>query len=455
MKVRKTTKKQAQAQQLIYDVFTNNGVVGFETEDRDKLELHFDFKDVFRIDNALANELPEFKDVFYTEDLTRYIGTSITRVVEEALEPELLVVPNLFQQIKYEGPGRTVEIGSLGAIHAAEVPEGQEYEEAEFNYGQGYIIQLGIAKHGLKMRVTEEVIADNLFDVFGLWLRMAGRALARHKEEYAIKLINDSGYTVFDNGSPDDAIIGTTNGRNIEGVPNGSMTTSDIFDMWIFGYLRGFNYDTLLINPLAWKVFMNDTKLRETLLSNGAVASNRGPDGSGSNTGFGVGSFGNKGYQYNSTGNMYPNGSQIPGVDPFTTQLNPLGSTFNIAPKYLPSPLKILVSPFVEYREANYAAGAGASGDDDLYVCDIIMADSQNAGLLMTKEGVSMDEWNDPERDVRAMKIKERWGMALLAQGKGVAVARNVAIQDNFDFDNVNSQNLKELGSKDAYIAED
>ena len=64
MKVRKTTKKQAQAQQLIYDVFTNNGIVGYETEDRDKLELQFDFKDVFKIDGALSNELPEFKDVF-------------------------------------------------------------------------------------------------------------------------------------------------------------------------------------------------------------------------------------------------------------------------------------------------------------------------------------------------------------------------------------------------------
>lgn len=305
MKVTKTTKKQAQAQQLIYDVFTNNGIVGYETEDRDKLELQFDFKDVFKIDGALSNELPEFKDVFYTEDLTRYIGTSITRVVEEALEPELLVVPNLFQQISYEGPGRTVEIGSLGAIHAAEVPEGQEYEEVDFNYGQGYIIQLGIAKHGLKMRVTEEVIADNLFDVFGLWLRMAGRAMARHKEEYAIKLINDSGYDVFDNAAPAGTILGVTNGRGIDGKANGSMTVSDIFDMWIFGYLRGFNYDTLLINPLSWKVFMNDPKVREILLANGAVASNRQPGGNGANTGFGVGSFGNKGYQYNSTGNFY------------------------------------------------------------------------------------------------------------------------------------------------------
>ena len=43
MKISKLTSKQAHAQKLIYDIFTNNGVVGVETEDRDKLSLQFDF----------------------------------------------------------------------------------------------------------------------------------------------------------------------------------------------------------------------------------------------------------------------------------------------------------------------------------------------------------------------------------------------------------------------------
>jgi len=60
----------------------------------------------------------------------------------------------------------------------------------------------------------------------------------------------------------------------------------------------------------------------------------------------------------------------------------------------------------------------------------------------MTKEGVSIDEWRDPEVDMRAMKIKERWGMALLSQGKGVAVARDMVIADNHVFDNVNQVTL-------------
>ena len=128
---------------------------------------------------------------------------------------------------------------------------------------------------------------------------------------------------------------------------------------------------------------------------------------------------------------------KVAGPNPFTTDLNPLGNTYNIAPKYLPSPLKVIVSPHVPYRAAT---GIGTSGDqtEAVKVTDIYMADSANCGLLMTKEGVSMDEWNDPERDIRAMKLKERWGMALLAQGKGVACARDVVLKDNYVFDNVN-----------------
>jgi len=442
MKVTKLTAKQAHAQKLIYDIFTNNGIVGIETEDKDALNLHFDFKDVFSIGKHMEAEgIDEFKDVFFTEDLTRFIGTTVTSLVQEAIEPDLLVVPNLFKQIAYEGPGRTVEIGAMGAFHAAEVPEGQEYPEADMSFGEGHIIQLGIAKHGLKMRMTQEVIDDNLFDVFGMWLRMSGRALARHKEEYGIALLNDMGQTIFSN-SDDSGELGYTKGRGIDGKFNGSMTINDVFDMWAYGYLRGFNYDTLLMNPLAWKTFMNDPKMREILFANGVIATNGLPNGGGTQT-FGTG-FGGLGYKQDPTGRN-PQEGGVAGPNPFVTTLNPLGSSFNIAPKYLPSPLKVIVSPHVKYASGATGANAGADNvadDSSVYVTDIIMADSQNAGLLMTKEGISVDEWKDPEVDIHAMKIKERWGMALLAQGKGVGIAKDVVIKDNYVFDNVNQVSL-------------
>ena len=171
------------------------------------------------------------------------------------------------------------------------------------------------------------------------------------------------------------------------------------------------------------------------MFSNGVISTNRVPAGSGAST-FGS-SFGQLGYQPDPTGNDFNSlsAAQVAGPNPFTQSLNPLGASFNIAPRYLPSPLKVIVSPHVGYRTATASGGS-------VKVADVIMADSQNCGLLMTKEGVSIDEWRDPEVDMRAMKIKERWGMALLSQGKGVAVARDMVIADNHVFDNVNQVTL-------------
>ena len=77
-------------------------------------------------------------------------------------------------------------------------------------------------------------------------------------------------------------------------------------------------------------------------------------------------------------------------------------------------------------------------------------ADGTWGGPEGCKEGVSVDEWNDPERDIRAMKLKERWGMALLAQGKGVACARDVVLKDNYVFENSNAVKLGPLANSGA-----
>ena len=43
------------------------------------------------------------------------------------------------------------------------------------------------------VRVTDEVVEESQWDIVGLWLRAAGRALARHKETFAFKLLNEMG----------------------------------------------------------------------------------------------------------------------------------------------------------------------------------------------------------------------------------------------------------------------
>ena len=420
---------------LVYDAMTNNGIVGLPGNDN--VVAEFGFKDLFQLDTALAGQADlETKDMINTNDLTRFIGTSITKIVQEAIEPELMVIDNLFQEIRYEGPGRQIEIGSVGAFHAGEVAEGGEYPESDWNYGEGDMIAVGVSKHGLKIRVTEEVIEDNLFDVFGLWLRMAGKAMARHKETAAIQLINEFGYDVYDNEDDPgnaghvhaDVELGSTTGRGIDGAFNGTMSADDIFEMYTWLYLRGFVPDTLLMNPLSWRMFMTDPEVREMILKGATLASKRLPMGSGANRGT---SHGGMGLRYGNTGQPLGSSTKVSGMDPWTTDLNPIGSSWEIQPKYLPTPLKVIVSPYVSYTPA--------ASLDKKPLANVIMADSTRSGLLLTKAGVSLDQWDDPERDIMAMKMKERWGLALFEQGKGVAVARNIVIDKNYVFDNVNS----------------
>jgi len=434
-------------QDMVLDVFTNNGIVGLADDDKHIVQMGF--KDLFHMDEAASQiEDTDLRDTVSTFDLTRFIPTTVSRIVREALEPELLIVPNLFQEIRYEGASRQVEIGALGAFHAAEVAEGQEYEEVEFNFADGHMVQLGVSKHGLKMRVTDEVIDDNLFDVFGLWLRLAGRALARHKEEYGIKMVNEFGRDVFDNTTPSTSEKGVCSGRDITGAQNGSMTVDDIFELYVYLFLRGFNPDTLLMSPLAWKVFMTDPETREIIFKGATLATNRLPGGAGS-PGYGTGLNG-LGYRTTATGRGFNtqtggNDNRVAGNNPFVTSLNPLGASFNIAPEYLPSPLRVIVSPHISYKTATVGANTK-------YVTDIVMADSGRCGILLTREGPSVDQWDDPERDIKAMKIKERWGMGLFEQGKGVAVARDVVIDKSYVFDNVNSVTLSTLDNDTALV---
>ncbi len=134
------------------------------------------------------------------------------------------------------------------------------------------------------------------------------------------------------------------------------------------------------------------------------------------------------------------------GANPWTSNLNPLAATYNIAPQYLPSPLTVLVSPFAYYHKALAPITSGTPSVTRAYASThVVMLDSNNCGVLVQRQPVSTEEYDDPARDIRAMKIMEKWGMHLLEQGKAVALAENVVITRNYVFDNSNAVTLQPL----------
>lgn len=378
----------------------------------------------------------ELKDLVTREDLMRFMPQVVETVVREAIEPNLFVVQRLFQQITIE-QGTRIQIGALGALEAGRVGQAGEYPERMLDLDGGDMVAITTDKYGLKISLTEEVVQQNQFDVINVWLRAAGRAMARCKERIGAKLINEMGYPIMDNATPANSYAGSTTGRDITGTPNGSMTATDVFELYAYLLNRGFSPDTLLMHPLAWKTFMTDTEMREVVLQAATVAQVQGgqmaPNWGTGHNGYGLRTAG--------TGTEETSGNTVKGPNAWVQTLNPLGATWQVAPNYLPSPIQVIVTHYVPFT---YGA-QGIERMDTGCVTNVIMVDSNNCGVIGQSEQVRTDRWVDPERDITNIKLREAYGMAVLEQGKAIAKASNVAIARNYNFENRNSVTLGNL----------
>jgi len=445
-------KKLAEDQEIsenIYRIFTNDGYI---------------------VDAGFSQKVT-IKDLLTLPDVQRFVPQVVTRILHEAREPALLI-STIFDRVRLER-GQTIQIGAIGAISVHEVPEGGEYQPSDIVYDSGNMVGLSVRKYGTLLQFTEEMFEDSQWDVIGLWMRAAGRAFARNREQRASLLLNEQGVVYFDNRSPGTVISGVTHGRNIVGTANGSITANDIFDMYAFLAMRGFVPDTLLIHPLAWAVFATDPEMKEIVLENGRLTSRRMPEGGpdpgwgtelnklGWRTtaeGLGLGSTTGAGIAYAGA----PAAADVPatlppatlaafaklGSIPYTTHLSALGATFQVQPRYLPGPLTVLVSPFVPFTASTAASG----NENTVATCSLIMLDSSAVGAFIEKTPLSTQEFNDPLRDTRTMKLRERWGLALYEQGKGVVIAKNVVVTRHYNFQNVNQATVTEINDRTAIV---
>jgi len=441
---RKQLVKDQEITENIYRIFTNDGYI---------------------VDAGFSQKVT-IKDLLTLPDVQRFVPQVVTRILHEAREPAL-VISSIFDRVRLER-GQTIQIGAIGAIAVHEVPEGGEYQTSDIVYDSGNMVGLSVRKYGTLLQFTEEMFEDSQWDVIGLWMRAAGRAFARNREQRASLLLNEQGVVYFDNRTPGTAISGVTHGRNIAGAANGSITANDIFDMYAFLAMRNFVPDTLLIHPLAWAVFATDPEMKEVVLENGRLTSRRMPEGGpdpgwgtelnklGWRTtaeGLGLGSTAGAGTAYAGA----PAAAHVPpglaalgkiGSYPYTSYLSALGATFHVQPRYLPGPLTVLVSPFVPFT-----ASTGASGNENtVATCSLIMLDSNAVGAFIEKTPLTTEEFNDPLRDTRSMKLRERWGLALYEQGKGVVIAKNVVVTRHYNFQNVNNATVTEINDRSAIV---
>lgn len=317
------------------------------------------------------------KEAFGSPDAAALFPKVISRTLREAAEPQLLVTPLL--SVVRLGKGRSLEFPAVNAIQAAEIPEGQEYPEQALAFAKQ--IEGKVSKKGVKLAFTEEVIADSLWDIVGLHVRAAGRALARLKEQIALSRFKDAATVVFDN---DDAGYDSTTGLGIDGLSNDTIRWDDIIDMAAVLMAEKHVPTDFILHPLMWSVFLKDS-----IFHMGGAAS-------AVSTSWG----------YRPT-----------SADAALNATAPMG-------------LNVLVSPFVSFTAKSGQTAAKS---------DIFLIDRNEVGSLLVKDEMSTDQFADPSRDIRQLKMKERYDIVMLGDGEGITVAKNVSLARNYEVGVVNS----------------
>jgi hypothetical protein len=294
--------------------------------------------------------------------------------------------------------GQQITFPAAGAFTAEDIPEGGEYPERKLEVAG--TVTAFIGKSGVKVRITDEMLRYSQYDVMSMHIRAAGRALARHKETKIFNMIRNEGATTFDNNVANKQ----TSGRDSAGTGNGTITLDDLLVMYSKVVAQGFVPNALLMSPLGWLIFSRDPILRAFGFAN------NGP------------MFGPMQGQPGLAKSWYQGGVNVGPVAsaPYAA------TTYTNVPNMFPSPLRVIVSPFLSYTAATTTAAA---------LTDIIMADTNELGIIVVDEDVTNEEWDDPSRDIRTIKFRERYGLGILNEGRAISIAKNVSITKAYDLE--------------------
>lgn len=317
------------------------------------------------------------KEAFASPDAPILFPKVISRTLREAAEPQYLVTPML--NLVRLGKGRSLEFPAVNAIQAAEIPEGQEYPEQALAFIN--TVEGKVSKKGVKVVFTEEVIADSLWDIVGLHVRAAGRAMARYKEQVALERFREAATTVFDNGDGATPANDTT-GVDETGTPNGTFTWEDALEMVAALVSEDKVPTDFIMHPLMWSMFV-----RNAAFSSG-------------------GSFAPQAW-----------GMNIRNAQGTVNGTAPMG-------------LNVILSPFVSFTAKSGSTPAKS---------DVFLIDRNDIGAELRRDDMSTDEFTDPTRDLRALKLKERYDIVTFGgdgsanESPSIVVARNVNLARNYE----------------------
>ncbi|MDY6153159.1 MAG: phage major capsid protein [Terrisporobacter sp.] len=336
------------------------------------------------------------QEALTTTDTVSLIPKIIEGKLREAAEPEYLGT-KFFNTIHVEGGSSAVYvIPVVGELQAYEVGEGGRYKEsyADMNTIENSTLEVRVRKIGTKVSITEEAISDSSWDILGLNVRKMGRAMARYKEEMIFNNFTEHGHIVFDNNIRSANPEAGTTGRGQDGMFNDTLSVEDFLDLTLTLMSNGYNPTDVIMHPLTWVVFA-----RNSMIGNGLT----------------FGALGGN--------NVHPNGGIQGTPAAFGLANNGDGQKMIMTPDQvqnrLPMPLTINFSPFVNFNK-------------ERKTFDMYCLDNREVGVIVQKEGLTTENWTDPEKDIRNLKCKERYGVGILNNGKSITVAKGIAVAPSY-----------------------
>lgn len=336
------------------------------------------------------------QEAISSTDTVKLIPKVIEGKLREAAEPEYLGT-RFFNTVKVDGGNSTVYvIPVIGEVTAYEVGEGTNYKETAFdmNTVENATLEIRVKKIGVRVSITEEAIADSSWDILGINVKKMGRAMARYKEEMIFNAFSTHGHVIFDNALRTSQPAAGTTGLGKDGQPNDTLSVEDFLDLTLALMGNGFNPTDAIMHPLTWVVFA-----RNSMIGNGL-------------------SYGALG-----GGNVHPWGA-VQGTAGFAgLSANGEGQKLIMTPDQvqnrLPVPMAMNFSPWVKFDKINKRF--------DMYVVD-----KTEVGIIAQREGLTTGNWTDPEKDIRNLKCRERYGIGILNNGRAITVARNIAVAPSY-----------------------
>lgn len=355
------------------------------------------------------------QDAVALQNASIVIPHVMTQFVKEGIEP-MLIGTRLLTRIQYQ-PGLQIQFPAIGAIYAEDAGFGQSLPEITVDIGGQATHEIKVGRSGLALKIFEDVMRYSQYNLVAFWLKKAGEALARHKEEKIFRFITEMGTTVFDNVTRSNGLSGSyTSGRDREGLLNGSMTMDDVMTMYTYGLQQGFQMDTILVHPLTWLMWLRDPVLRTFQLQYGGGTwwNPWEGDPSGRND---LASFAPLGEGIGQHNNPPSNAGDAPVATPLVDLDQRLTSRPKM-PGYAGLSFNIIVSPFVPFNVTNNTA-------------DMIMFNSQNLGALIVDKDPRVLEWTEPQYTITKMQIEETYGLAIMNEGQGIITAKNIKVAAN------------------------